>query len=54
MHAVEDAKRKSHIHNSSPQVEFVEVSFSVVVKLGTSAECRNDPQLSAKEKDRTG
>lgn len=49
MHAVKDAKGKSNIDNSSPQVEFVEFSFSVMVKLGTSTESWHDPQLPKKE-----
>lgn len=53
MHAVKDAKGKSDIHNSSPHVELVEFGFSVMVKLGTSAKGRHDPQLSERNK-RTG
>lgn len=46
MHAVKYAKGKSNIHNSSPHAKFVEISFGVMVKLGTRSEGRHDPQLS--------
>lgn len=51
MHAVEDAKRKSNVHNSSPHLEFVEFGLSVMVKLRTGAKCWHDPQLSTKKRE---